>query len=355
MNELNTDNLFSRREFIKNLAAVSAAMAVGMKIPDKVLASTKLSDLKWSKAICRFCGVGCGILVAIKNDKVVAVKGDPDSPTNRGLLCIKGVSNAQILYGADRLTTPLMRVNEKGEFDKQSDFKPVTWKQAFEEMAKHFKKYYNQFGPAGVAMLGSGQWTIFEGYAAVKFMKAGLRTNNLEPNARLCMASAVVAFIQTFGIDEPAGCYDDIELTDTIVLFGSNMAECHPVLWSRAIDRRLSNPDRVKIVAVSTYRQRTVDFADTAIIIRPQTDLAILNYIAREIVYNHPEAIDKEFLNKYCVFTTGYVDIGYELRDANHQKYSEQEKETNIKQNYKIVSQREASALAYTGLKEGDI
>lgn len=345
-------NLLSRREFIKTLAAVSAAMAVGMKIPDEVLASVKSSDLKWSKAVCRFCGVGCGILVATKNDKVVAVKGDPDSPTNRGLTCIKGAFNAEILYGADRLTTPLMRVNEKGEFDKKGKFKPVSWRKAFEEMAKQFKKYYNELGPTGVAMLGSGQWTIFEGIAATKLMKAGFRSNNLEPNARLCMASAVAAFIQTFGIDEPAGCYDDIEFTDTIILFGSNMSECHPVLWSRILDKKLSNPERVKLIALSTYRQRSVDMADIPIIIRPQTDLAILNYLAHEIVYNN--AVDREFVDKHCVFATGYADIGYEMRDPSHPKYSELERETCKKQIKKIVSEREAPALAYLGLKSGD-
>lgn len=204
-------------------------------------------------------------------------------------------------------------------------------------------------------MLGSGQWTIFEGYAAVKLMKAGFRSNNLEPNARLCMASAVAAFMQTFGIDEPANCYDDIELTDTIIAFGSNMAECHPILWSRIIDRKLSNPEKVRLVALSTYRQRTTDMADIVIIIKPQTDIAILNYIAREIVYSYPEAIDKDFVEKHCIFATGYVDIGYEMRDPEHLRYTELEKETIKKQRQKIVSENEAIALSYLGIKAGDI
>jgi nitrate reductase NapA len=95
--------------------------------------------------------------------------------------------------------------------------------------------------------MGSGQYTIPEGYVSAKLMKAGFRSNNIDPNARHCMASSVVGFIQTFGIDEPSGNYDDLELTDTIVTWGANMAECHPILWSRATDRRLSN-DTVKIV-----------------------------------------------------------------------------------------------------------
>jgi nitrate reductase NapA len=96
-------------------------------------------------------------------------------------------------------------------------------------------------GADGIAMFGSGQWTIWEGYAAAKLMKAGFRSNNLDPNARHCMASAVAGFMRTFGIDEPMGCYDDIEHADAFVLWGSNMAEMHPILWTRITDRKLSS------------------------------------------------------------------------------------------------------------------
>ena len=89
-----------------------------------------------------------------------------------------------------------------------------------------------------------------------KLMKAGFRSNNIDPNARHCMASAVVGFIQTFGIDEPSGNYDDIEITDTVVTWGANMAEMHPVLWSRVTDSKLSDPERLKIINLSTYTNR---------------------------------------------------------------------------------------------------
>ena len=94
-------------------------------------------------------------------------------------------------------------------------------------------------GPTALGMFGSGQWTIWEGYAATKLMRAGFRSNNLDPNARHCMASAAFAFMRTFGMDEPMGCYDDFEHADAFVLWGSNMAEMHPILWTRVTDRRL--------------------------------------------------------------------------------------------------------------------
>src|SRR5512147_1871961 len=143
----------SRREFMKTTAAVAAATAAGMSVPEEILAIAEKAEAgwRWDKSVCRFCGTGCGIMVATRNDRIVAVKGDPAAPVNMGLNCIKGYFNAKIIYGADRLTEPLMRVNEMGEFDKKGKFKPVTWKKAFDEMARQFKKYYNQSGPSGVA------------------------------------------------------------------------------------------------------------------------------------------------------------------------------------------------------------
>src|SRR6185503_10066816 len=114
-------------------------------------------------------------------------------------------------------------------------------------------------------MFGSGQWTIFEGYAATKLMRAGLRSNNLDPNARHCMASAAYAFMRTFGMDEPMGCYDDFEAADAFVLWGSNMAEMHPILWTRLADRRLGHP-HVRVAVLSTFTHRSMDLADIPVV-----------------------------------------------------------------------------------------
>jgi len=347
----------SRRDFIKQAAAVSAASAVGMSVPKEALAQAAKAEngWKWDKSVCRFCGTGCGLMLATKDDRIVAVKGDPAAPVNRGLNCIKGYFNAKIMYGEDRLTQPLLRVNSAGEFDKQGKFKPVSWDQAFDVMASQFKKHYNELGPTGIGVFGSGQYTIHEGYAMVKLIKGGFRSNNIDPNARHCMASAVVGFIQTFGIDEPSGNYDDIEHTDTAVLWGANMAEMHPILWSRVTDRKLSNPDQVKVINLTTYRNRSSNLADTEIIFKPQTDLAIWNYIAREIVHEHPEAIDQEFVDKFTVFATGHVDVGYGMRsNPDHPKYTAAERETMTKQVAKTLSKAEGETLAYLGYKEGD-
>jgi nitrate reductase (cytochrome) len=295
--------------------AASAAVSVGMNLPVEVKAALlhdagKAEGWKWDKAVCRFCGTGCGIMVATKGDKIVSVKGDPQCPVNRGLNCVKGYFNAKILYGRDRLTSPLLRM-KNGKADKKGKFVPVSWDEAFSVMADKFKQTYNEKGPAGVSIFGSGQYTIDEGYAAAKLMKAGFRSNNIDPNARHCMASAVVAFFQVFGMDEPPGCYDDIEITDTIMVWGANMAEMHPILWSRVTDRKLTGGEKIKVVNLSTYRNRCSDLADLEIIFKPNTDLAIKNFIAKYIIDN--DKINWDFVNKHTVFATGPADIGYGL------------------------------------------
>ncbi len=345
----------TRRDFLKSAAAASVASTVGLSIPSKLQAEAGTGETgwKWDKAVCRFCGTGCGIMVATKEDSIVAVKGDPLAPVNRGLNCIKGYFNAKIMYGADRLKTPLLRVDESGNFSKKGNFKPVSWQRAFDEMEKHFKSAYNSIGPTGVGIFSSGQHTIQEGYAIAKLTKAGFRTNNLDPNARHCMASAVAGFMQTFGIDEPSGCYDDIELTDTIVSWGANMAEMHPILWSRVTDRKLTNPERVKVINLSTYTNRTSDLADIEIIFRPSTDLAIWNYIAHEIVFNNLKSIDWDFVNKYTVFSTGFADIGYGMREqVDHAKYKPEELDTAKKQKEKELTDFELVSLKYLGYDE---
>jgi nitrate reductase NapA len=304
----------SRRAFMKANAAVAAAAAAGLTIPTVAQAVAGSADaIKWDKAPCRFCGTGCGVLVGTQNGRIVASQGDPDAAVNRGLSCIKGYFLPKIMYGKDRLTQPLLRM-KAGQYHKEGEFTPISWEQAFDIMAEKFKQALKEKGPDAVGMFGSGQWTVWEGYAAAKLFKAGLRTNNLDPNARHCMASAVVGFMRTFGMDEPMGCYDDIEQADAFVLWGSNMAEMHPILWSRITDRRLSN-EKVNVSVLSTYEHRSFELADNGMVFTPQTDLAIMNYIANYIIQNN--AVDQDFLNRHVNFRRGATDIGYGLRPTH--------------------------------------
>ena len=174
----------NRRDFLKAHAAAAAAATVGVQLPGAALAQTAApaikDELKWDKAPCRFCGTGCGVLVGTKDGRVVATQGDPDAPVNKGLNCIKGYFLSKIMYGEDRLTTPLLRMKD-GKYDKNGEFTPVSWDEAFDMMAEKCKDALKEKGPTAVGMFGSGQWTIWEGYAAAKLFKAGFRSNNLDP------------------------------------------------------------------------------------------------------------------------------------------------------------------------------
>ncbi len=302
----------TRRDFVRQSAAAAAGAVAG--IPIYAVSEEKGAgangSMKWSKAPCRFCGTGCGVMVAVKDDRVVATQGDALAEVNRGLNCVKGYFLSKIMYGEDRLKQPLLRM-KNGKYAKDGEFQHVSWDTAFDVMADKFKKVLKEKGPSGVGMFGSGQWTVWEGYAASKLFKAGFRTNNIDPNARHCMASAVAGFMRTFGMDEPMGCYDDIEATDTFVLWGSNMAEMHPVLWTRVTDRRLS-ASHVKVAVLSTFEHRSYELADIELTFKPQTDLAILNYIANHIITTG--RVNQDFVSKHCNFRRGNTDIGYGLR-----------------------------------------
>lgn len=309
-----------RRKFLKKMAVMSAMTAAASIFPGILFAEEqeknlpKGGHLNWKKTPCRFCGVGCGVLVGVENGKAIAVKGDPKSPVNKGLCCVKGYHSVISLYGKDRLTKPLVK--------KNGVYVETSMKEALDLVASKMKETIAKTGKDSVAMYGSGQWTIPDGYVASKLFKGCIGTNNLEANARLCMASAVTGFLTTFGSDEPMGCYEDIDHANTFILWGNNMAEMHPVLFSRLLDQRLKRG--VKIIDFATRTTRTSMAADKSILFKPQTDLAVANAICYEIIKNG--WVNKSFVEKHCNFSKGLTNMGYGLED----KYKFDDKPTPI-------------------------
>lgn len=287
-----------RRDFLK-IAAMTAATAAAQARGgvERTALHTDSHGLRWDKAPCRFCGTGCHVKVGVRNGRVMAIAGAEDAEVNKGLLCVKGYHVGGILYGKDRLVKPQLR-------NKAGVLEDIEWDEAIDIIAK---RIYDK--PKEFAFYGSGQWTIPEGYAAQKFTKGGLSNNHIEPNARLCMASAVTGFVSTYGVDEPAGCYDDLDNADVVVLWGNNPAEMHPVLFSRIIDRR-SRGEKVVLIDIGTRRTRTTEFADHYLEFRPQTDLAIANCISNYLI--EKDKYDKDYVNKYCNFR---IDKDDETRD----------------------------------------
>jgi anaerobic selenocysteine-containing dehydrogenase len=160
----------NRRELLKAHAAAVAALAAGVVLPaaaQPVPGGIESLKIKWSKAPCRFCGTGCGVMVGVKDDRVVATHGDMLAEVNRGLNCVKGYFLSKIMYGADRLTEPLLRKRD-GRYAKDGVFTPVTWDEAFDVMAEQAKRVLKAKGPTALGMFMSGQSTIWEGYAATR-------------------------------------------------------------------------------------------------------------------------------------------------------------------------------------------
>ena len=278
-----------RRAFLRTAAMAAATATVtreqsAFALP--VVDSTGKDELEWNKAPCRFCGTGCHVQVGVKEGKVVAVAGDKHADVNKGLLCVKGYHVGAILYGKDRLTKPLLR--------KGDAYEEISWDEAIDITAKRIMK-----APEKFAFYGSGQWTIPEGFAAQTFMKAGLGNNHIDPNARLCMASAVTGFLATYGVDEPAGCYQDLDECDVIITWGNNPAEMHPVLFSRVIDRR-SHGEKVRLIDIGTRRTRTTDAADDFLMMKPHGDVAIALGIMHLLIENG--TYDKDFVERNCNF-----------------------------------------------------
>jgi nitrate reductase (cytochrome) len=298
-----------RRTFVKRMAAASAAAAAAALVPGTSFGrdlgrSLSEAGLTWKKTPCRFCGVGCGLLVGLEGGRAVAVRGDPESPVNRGLACVKGYHSVQALYGRDRLTKAMVR--------RGGRLVEVPMEEALDLVARKLRETMDAHGKDSVAMYGSGQWTIPAGYVASKLFKGALGTNNLEANARLCMSSAVTGFMTSFGMDEPMGCYEDLDHADVFVLWGANMAEMHPVLFSRMLDRRKKDP-RVRIIDLGTRTTRTSYAADHALLFSPQSDLAIANAICHEIIARN--RVNRQFVERHVAFKKGKTDIGYGLAD----------------------------------------
>jgi nitrate reductase NapA len=293
----------TRRELLQRLSALAGGLIFTGPISgceEFWRRGPVISVDSWHKGVCRFCGTGCGIMIGVRDGRVVDVKGD-EYAHNRGRLCIKGILNREILYVSDRALYPMIRRN--GRLER------ATWDEAMSLVAERFREAIDRYGPDSVAFYGSGQLFTEESYTANKLFKAGIGTNNVDGNPRLCMASAAAGYISVFGKDEPLGCYEDIDHATCFFITGSNMADCHPVVWERVMDRKRSRPDTV-IIVVDPRRTRTAQHADYHLPIRPSTDVALYNAMIYEFIRN--AFIDQDMVAHYLTFREGEAERTFE-------------------------------------------
>lgn len=230
------------------------------------------------KTTCSYCGVGCGILVTNDAKKGVSVKGDPNHPVNKGMLCSKGMNLHYVANDtSDRILYPEMR------WSRNQPLERVNWDQALDRAAAVFSTIIKKHGPDSVGFYISGQCLTEEYYLVNKLVKGFLKTNNIDTNSRLCMSSAVAGYKKTFGEDSVPIAYDDIELADTFLITGANPAWCHPILFKR-IEQHKAKNSKVKIIVIDPRKTDSALNADLHLQIIPGTDIVLYHALAKRII-----------------------------------------------------------------------
>jgi len=251
------------------------------------------------KTLCPYCGVGCGIIATTDGTTLLKVRGDPAHPANFGKLCQKGASVAQTVNVTTRLRYPMFRSSGGGRRDELAIVSSET---AVAHVARELSRVLDQHGPGAIGFYLSGQLTTESQYLANKFAKACLRTNHVDSNSRLCMASAASGMTLSLGSDGPPTCYDDLRLADAFLFVGSNAAECHPVLFDRVAERVRRR--RARCVVVDPRRTATTDIANVHLPVRPGTDLALMNGLLRAV--RDAGRLDRRFIE---MSTDGWAEM----------------------------------------------
>ena len=274
---LGLDNLSEEYAFARD---ESTGYTSAKKIPDT-----------WVPTTCGYCSVGCGIEIGVKDGRAVASRPFAAHPVNRNKLCPKGLSEHYIIEAENRLRYPLLKKNGK--------LTRVTWDEALTVMAERFRLTQGKYGPASLAVLGTGQLVTEEFYTLGKLVQLGLGTNTYDSNTTLCMASAASGYKISFGSDGPPGAYEDMEHADVVLLIGANMADNHPILC------QYLDANRHKTLIVTDPRvTKTAMMADMHLPIKPRSDLALLNGIAHILIrYN---MVDRAYVDKH---TTGFAEL----------------------------------------------
>lgn len=262
----------------------------------------KMSDtIQKVKSVCPYCGVGCGVVLHVENNRVLSVEGDRDHPVNKGKLCTKGASSHIPVSHEDRLSSAYIRSPFTDKLEA------VTRAEAIDQAAQQLRSLIEKYGPSAVSIYSSGQLTIEAQYVLTKLAKGFIRTPYVESNSRLCMAAAGTGYKYSLGADAPPGSYEDFDTTDLFFVTGSNMADCHPILFLRMMARVRKG---AKLIVVDPRRTPVAEKADLFLQIKPGTDLALLNGLLHLLIKNN--YIDYNFIKNT---TEGWEQLADSVSD----------------------------------------
>lgn len=239
-----------------------------------------------TKTTCPYCGVGCGVIATVADDGIVSIRGDQDHPANFGRLCSKGSALAETIDLEGRILHP------------EINGKRATWDEALDLVASRFSDTIAEHGPDSVAFYVSGQLLTEDYYLANKLMKGFIGSANIDTNSRLCMSSSVAGHRRAFGADTVPGTYEDMELADLVILTGSNLAWCHPVLYQRLAAAKAARPE-MKVVVIDPRRTMSADIADMHLAIRPDGDVALFTGLLAHL--SDSPAVDRGYVENHTV------------------------------------------------------
>ncbi|MEU7474862.1 nitrate reductase [Lentzea sp. NPDC042327] len=250
---------------------------------------------RWVPSACVLCSNGCGCDIAVKDGRMVGVRGRSGDMVNHGRLGPKGLYGSWQAHRTDRLTKP--RVRRGGELVE------TDWDTAMGEVVRRSKALLAEHGPLSHGFYTSGQLFLEEYYTLGVIGKAGLGTPHMDGNTRLCTATAAAALKETFGADGQPACHADVDLTDAMFLYGHNMAATQTVLWARVLDR-LEGPDRPRLVVVDPRRTPVAERADVHLAPLPGTNQALMNGLVRAVIAN--DWVDHDYV---AAHTLGFEDL----------------------------------------------
>jgi anaerobic selenocysteine-containing dehydrogenase len=252
------------------------------------------------QAICPYCGVGCRLWMESAYGELIRIKGVADAPANLGGICAKGATLTQVIQTPDRLTQPQVRAA------RDKDLRPMSWPDALNWTAARFRALIEKHGPDAVAFYGSGQLDSESVYTAVKLFKGSIGTNNVDTNSRLCMAAAVAGYRTSLGSDGPPPCFADIDLSDCIIVWGSNMAEAHPVTFDR-VNAHLKAEPSTQLIVVDPRRTNTAEHATLHVPVAPGGDIPLMNAVGRILIER--KVVDHAFIEAHTEGYKAYRDF----------------------------------------------
>ncbi|MFQ6576570.1 molybdopterin-dependent oxidoreductase [Pseudomonas sp. UM16] len=253
------------------------------------------------RSVCPYCGVGCGIVMTVEGNRVTKVSGDKQHPSNFGRLCTKGLTAHQPLRDSGRMERAYLRDH------RQRDPVQTSMDLAIDQAAQRLRAILDEHGPDALAFYVSGQMSLEAQYLINKLAKGFVRSRHIESNSRLCMASASSGYKQSLGADGPPGSYQDFDRAEVFFVIGANMADCHPILFLRLLDRLKAG---ARLIVVDPRRSATADKADLFLQIKPGTDLALLNGLL--YLLKHNGHCDDDFIARY---TEGWEGMPAFLED----------------------------------------